>query len=66
MFHCGLAQVAILSLIAVKLASKDCSGFHVSGSELLVPSCLISQSYFPGAVFCKPCGLLVSQGSEGR
>lgn len=42
MYFCGLAKVAILSLIATKLAVRDCSGFHVFGSGFLVPSCLIT------------------------
>lgn len=52
MYLCDLAQVAVLSLTAEKLAVRDCSGFHVS-SGLLVPSCLITV----GVVLSKSCFL---------
>ena len=54
-----------MSLIAAKLAVGDCSGFHVSGLGLLVPSCLITvRAVLCKSCFCKPCGLSVTQGSE--
>lgn len=54
-----------MSLVAAKLAVGDCSGFHVSGLGLLVPSCPITvRAVLSKGCFCKPCGLSVSQGSE--
>lgn len=54
-----------MSLVAAKLAAGDCSGFHVSGLGLFVPSCPITvRAVLSKGCFCKPCGLSVSQGSE--
>lgn len=65
MYLCGLAQVAVVSLIAMKLAVGDCSGFHACGLGLLVPACpVIVRAVLSKSCFCKPCGLPVSQGSE--
>lgn len=65
MYLCGLAQVAVVSLIAAKLAVGDCSGFHACGLGLLVPACPVTvRAVLSKSCFCKPCGLSVSQGSE--
>lgn len=64
MYLCGLAPLAVLSLIAVKLAVGDSSGFHASGLGLLVPSHLITvRVVLSKFCFCKSCDLFVSQGS---
>lgn len=64
-YLCGLAQVAVVSLIAVKLAVGECSGFHACGLGLLVPACPITvRAVLSKSCFCKPCGLSFSQGSE--
>lgn len=65
MYLCGLAQVAVVSLIATKLAVGDCSGFHACGLGLLVPACPVTiRAVLSKSCCCKPWGLPVSQGSE--
>lgn len=58
MHLCGLARVAVMALIAVKLAVGDCSGFHASGLALRVPSnpitvrVVLSKSCFANLMIC--------------